>query len=121
MNKSKLNLIIDLGLLILMAGISGIGFLIKYIMPSGHAIRHEGVQAFASQIAGMNRHGWGDIHWYLSLIFIVFLIAHIVFHWKMILSMFKRLIPNDSLRIFIWVILIVIVFCLMGSPFLFML
>ena len=121
MNKTKLNLIIDICLLIVMAGISGIGFLVKYIMPCGHAVRHGGAKMYASHLCGMDRHGWGDIHWYLGIILIVLLVLHIVFHWKMVTSMFKHLIPNEGTRNVVVAILLLIVLVCMIGPFVFML
>lgn len=121
MNKTKLNLIIDIILLIAMAGIAGIGFLVKYIMPCGHAVKHSGAQVYASNLWGMDRHGWGDIHWYLGIIFLVLLLAHIILHWKMISAMFKQLIPNEGLRTVVAVVLVLIVIVCLIGPFLFML
>ena len=121
MNKSKLNLSIDMILLILLAGISGIGFLVKFIMPCGHAVRNGGAHTYASQMMGMDRHGWNDIHWILGLIFLVFLLLHIVLHWKMINTMFKQLIPHQGTRSFVVALLILIVVLCMCGPFLYML
>ena len=100
-NKSYLNLFVDIILFLHLAGISGIGFLIKYVLPSGHAISHKGVQAHASQVWEMGRHEWGDIHWILGILFLIFLLVHIILHWKMIVTIFNRMIPNIMGRIIV--------------------
>ena len=119
-NKSYLNLIIDITLLLLLAAISGISFLMKFIMPSGHAIRDKGAQAYASQVWGMGRHDWGDIHWILGLLFLLFLVLHILLHWGMILSIFNRMIPNKTGRVIVYAAIIIIISILLIGPFLYL-
>jgi len=33
-------------------------------------------------ILGITRYDWGDIHWMLSLIFIILIFAHLILHWN---------------------------------------
>lgn len=97
-NKSNLNFIIDAILLILLSGILGVGLLIKYVLLTGH----EKVELFGANIEqtifGLDRHQWGDIHLYVGFAFLILMILHIIFHWRMILSMFNKLFEKLVLK-----------------------
>ncbi|MHC4076764.1 MAG: DUF4405 domain-containing protein [Planctomycetota bacterium] len=65
MKRAKLNLIIDALLLLCLAGIAGIGFLIKYVLVPGYQrweIYGRNVSLF---LWGLDRHQWGTIHFRL--------------------------------------------------------
>jgi hypothetical protein len=98
-DKSKLNLIIDLILLILMMPITGIGFLMKYVLVAGF----ERNMLYGNNVEllfwGQTRHQWGSIHLILSVLFLLLLFLHIILHWKMIVGIFRRMIPNKTIRI----------------------
>jgi hypothetical protein len=98
-DKLKLNLCIDFILLLLLAAMAGIGLLIKYVLVSGenrNLIYGDNINLL---FWGSDRHEWGSIHLIIGLIFIFFLVLHIIFHWNMILCLLKRLIPNKISRI----------------------
>ena len=48
----------------------------RYVLPprSGQAV----------EILGMSRHEWGDIHFYITFIFLIILSVHLFLHWKFI-------------------------------------
>jgi hypothetical protein len=114
-NKSKLNLSIDIIMLMLLIPVAGIGFLMKYVLVSGverNIIYGNNVDL---EFLGLTRHQWGTIHLTLSIIFLVLLILHIILRWKIIICLFSRLIPAVSIRI----VLFLVLFCLiiLISPF----
>jgi len=37
----------------------------------------------------MSRHGWGEIQFYFTFIFLVILSIHLVFHWKFLRSVLR--------------------------------
>lgn len=39
---------------------------------------------------GLDRHGWGDIHFYAAILFLITLILHLYFHWAWIKSFFVK-------------------------------
>ena len=39
----------------------------------------------------MTRHEWGDIHFYLSVLFIALIMVHIILHWNWIKCYFKSM------------------------------
>lgn len=97
-DKAKLNLTIDIILFFLLMAMAGLGFLIKYTLLSGekrNAIYGNNVNL---ELLGMDRHQWGTVHLIVSIVFVIFIVLHIIFHWKMIVAFFKILIPNQIIR-----------------------
>lgn len=98
-NKSNTNFIIDTVMLLLMMALTGTGYVRKYILLSGRAAR----EAFGSKVEmtllGMNRDSWATIHLYIGYILLFFLLLHIILHWNQIKVMYRKLIPNETLRL----------------------
>jgi hypothetical protein len=100
-NKSKLNLSIDIIMFVALMAIAGIGFLIKYVLIPGfkrNLIYGKDVELF---YWGLDRHQWGTIHLIISFVLLFLLVLHIIFHWKQIVSIFKRMIPVKHARYFL--------------------
>ena len=98
MKRAKLNLIIDALLLLCIAGIVGIGLLIKYVLVPGYQhweIYGRNVSLF---FWSLDRHQWGTIHFIVGLVFLALLVLHVVLHWSMIVSIYRKLIPNRFAR-----------------------
>lgn len=102
-NKTKLNLLIDAIMLVLLMAIAGLGFLIKYILIPGYKRNLVYKNDVELYFMGLSRHEWGSIHLYLSFIFLALMILHIILHWKMITCIFKQMITGRVLRIIITV------------------
>lgn len=54
------------------------GVLMRYVLPPGSG--HSRV------IWGLDRHDWGDVHFWISLVFLGTLAVHLVLHWRWIVS-----------------------------------
>ena len=77
--KSKLNFTIDvLGLVFLIAMV-GTGLIIRYILPPGSGGRGGGHGLI---LWGMDRHEWGDVHFWLSVALLGLLTLHVALHWS---------------------------------------
>lgn len=100
-DKSKINLIIDILLWFALAAVTGIGGLIKYTLPSGADQRLAGETHVNYTLWGLDRHEWGDIHLYAGLFLIILLLLHLVLHQKMIVGIWKRMVPARTPR---WII-----------------
>lgn len=76
MKKSKLITLIDIAAFISFIFVVSTGVLMRYVLPprSGQYI----------EILGMSRHEWGDIHFYITFIFLVILSIHLILHWRFI-------------------------------------
>ncbi|MBN1346817.1 MAG: DUF4405 domain-containing protein [Phycisphaerae bacterium] len=82
MKRNTLNFIIDLLALLLMWGLLTTGLLIKYVLPpgSGHWLA----------VGGMNRHDWGDIHFWLAVGICALMILHVLLHWQWVCGTVRR-------------------------------
>ncbi len=96
--KSKLNIIIDIILLILLVAMAGGGFLIKYILIPGSKRNIIYGADVDLQVLGLDRHQWGSIHLIISIAFVVLIIFHIIFHWDMVVAILSRMIPRKAVR-----------------------
>ncbi len=116
-NKPKLNLSIDILMFMLMIPIAGIGFLIKYVLVPGFK-RND---IYGSDVElyywGIDRHQWGTIHLILSFVLLFLLLLHIVFHWKQIVGIFKKMVPTKALRVILSSLLVVFTFIFGITPF----
>jgi len=98
-DKSKFNIIIDLIMLLLMMSIAGIGFLMKYVLVPGFKRNVLYGNNVELEFLGKTHHQWGTIHLILSIALLALLLLHIILHWKMIVSISKRMIPIRIIRI----------------------
>ena len=86
--------------------ITGIGFLMKYVLVAGYKrnLLYDGnVELY---FLGFTRHEWGSIHLWLSVFFLLLLAFHIVLHWKMIACIFQCMVPIKLWRIVVVVIIV---------------
>ena len=104
--KTKLNLSIDIIMFLVMMAVAGIGFLIKYVLISGHSRKEVYGRDVELYYLGLDRHEWGSIHLILSFLLLFFLLLHIVFHWKQITAFFKSMISAKKWRVVLSVILV---------------
>ena len=118
MKKSTLNFLIDGIMFLLMGLLAGIGLLIKFVLLSGEdrwIIYGKNVDI---TFWGLDRHEWGRIHLIVAIILIVFLVLHIIFHWKIIICLCKGLISGKAFRFVIAVAFSIITVLLVIFPFL---
>ncbi len=79
MKKSDWQYLVDTLLFICMFGIAFIGILMGFFLAEGPTVRES-----AKYFLGLHRHQWGDIHLYLSLVFILLIIIHLMLSWSWI-------------------------------------
>jgi uncharacterized membrane protein (UPF0182 family) len=65
-------------------------------------------EASERTILGITRYDWGDIHWTLSLIFIILIFAHLVLHWNWAKVNFKKYLRMKPKTLITIVILLTI-------------
>lgn len=110
LNKSNLIKWIDIIAFIGFVFVVSTGVLMRYVLPpaSGRSI----------EIFGMNRHEWGDIHFYITLIFLIILSIHLLLHWKFIRNiLFGRLKEAGSMRLAIGLVAFIAVLAIASAPF----
>ena len=117
MTKGKWNFIIDAIMLVLMAVIAGLGLLIKYVLLSGSERWIKYDRSVDLSFWGLDRHYWGKIHLILAIILGVFLVLHIILHWKIIICLYKKFLKNRTTRIVIGICFTIITILLIVFPF----
>ncbi len=115
--KSKFNLIIDGIMLVVLTGLAGLGFLIKFILIPGE----ERWEIYGANVdmrfLGLDRHEWGSIHLTLGYIMIGLLFLHILLHWRIILGIFRTMTIKKSVRFGVLFTFILLGIFLILSPF----
>jgi small-conductance mechanosensitive channel len=86
MKKSDWQYLVDTLLFICIVGIAFIGFLMGLVIPKGPQASES-----AKYFLGLHRHQWGNIHFYLSLALVVFIIIHLVLSWSWIKGKARQL------------------------------
>jgi len=115
-DKLKLNLSIDIIMLLLMMPIAGIGLLIKYVLIPGMQRNSTFGNNVDLEFLGMTRHQWGTIHLILGIVFLSFLALHIILHWKMIMGIFQRMVPGKTLQLVCTFMLIALSLTMIAFP-----
>ena len=100
MKKAKLNLVIDVIMLVVMMALIGVGLLNRYVLLTGQQKWEKYGENPEFYLWGFDRHDWNYIHFILGLILFGLLVFHIWFHWKLILNIYKNLIRNKKTRVF---------------------
>ena len=117
MKKTRLNLIIDGLLLLLVSAMAGMGLLMKYVLVPGYLrweIYGRNVELF---FLGLDRHEWGKIHLIIGYIFLGLLLLHVFLHWRMIIETYRKMIPNRLARRVTAAVLIIIIIALFTFSF----
>ncbi len=108
MDRPRFNFIIEIIMFVLLAAIAGIGLLMNYILLPGREAQVAYGRRVDLYLFGLDRHQWGDIHFYLALTMLAFLALHIYLHWSLVVGLFQRLITTPKTRsIAFWIFLIV--------------
>jgi len=78
MNRTQLNVVIDAAAFVAFVLLTTTGVLMRYLLPPG--------SGHYAAIWGLDRHGWGGIHFWISVALFAVLSMHLVLHWRWILS-----------------------------------
>jgi hypothetical protein len=84
MNRTLANVVVDLLAAMLFVGMIATGYVLRFPLPPG--------TNRTLTLWGLTRHQWGGIHYWISLILLGVIAAHLVLHWKWIATVVgKRL------------------------------
>jgi len=86
MDKAKINYIIDCIMGLSFVGVAITGLIIFFFLPSG--IQGGGEQQFMN----ITKHNWSAFHEWAGIIMLLFVIIHLILHWRWILSMTKAIL-----------------------------
>ena len=111
MKRSKMNSLVDIVSFGAFIFLTSTGILVRYILPPG--------SGRFTTLWGLDRHAWGDIHFWVALAFFACLSAHLFLHWKWILSLLKgKKRQGSGLRAGLGIVGVVTVLALALAPFL---
>ncbi|MFC2125813.1 DUF4405 domain-containing protein [Bacteroidota bacterium] len=79
--KSSLNLLVDILSYVSFVLLATTGFLMYFVLPSGTGFRY--------QVWGLDRHQWGDVHFWASIFFLATILLHLILHWRWIWIMIR--------------------------------
>ncbi len=109
-NKAKVVMFIDILAFISFVFVVSTGVLMRYVLPHGSGRYIE--------IFGMSRHEWGEIHFYITFIFLTVLATHLILHWKFIQKVFQgRAKESSSSRLILGLIGLIAILALAAAPF----
>jgi hypothetical protein len=109
MNRTLVNIIIDLVATQLFLGMIATGYLLRFPLPPG--------SNKTLTLWGLSRHQWGDIHFWISLGLLAVLMIHLALHWNWIVTVIGKrchLIKTSQpslVRSAIWTIGVFIALC----------
>ncbi len=78
MKRTAVNLIVDIVAFIGFVVLTTTGILMRYILPPG--------SGGYLTLWGFDRHEWGDIHFWVSIVFFSILAFHLFLHWRWVLN-----------------------------------
>jgi hypothetical protein len=79
--RAKLNFAVDTVAFMAFVLLIATGILIRYVLPPG--------SGHFSELWGMDRHEWGEIHFWIAVTLLGSLVLHLFLHWRWIISMVK--------------------------------
>ena len=98
-----LNIVIDFVMLIAMALVSISGFILEIVIPSRH-----GVTPWSSQLLGLGRHDWGEIHLWAGIVLVILLTIHFLLHINIVSAFVKKKCPNHILQILLYILFLML-------------
>lgn len=111
MKRTDLNFIIEATAFIGFIVLTTTGVLMRYILPPG--------SGHYSTIWGLDRHEWGGIHFWISVVFFSLLTLHLILHWRWIVSVISgRPREGSSLRAGLGIVGLVTIVAFAISPLL---
>jgi hypothetical protein len=110
-SKSTTNFLVDAAALAAIGLLSATGVLIRYVLPAG--------SGHFSQVWGMDRHQWGQIHFWIAVVLLSAVAIHLLLHWNWVVSMVKgRPGGRSAIRVGLAIVGVLILAGLMLAPFL---
>ncbi|MEN6408014.1 MAG: DUF4405 domain-containing protein [Thermoguttaceae bacterium] len=111
MKKATFNAWVDAVAFMAMALLAATGVLIKFVLPPG--------SGHFSEIWGMDRHQWGDVHFCFAVTLAVAVVVHLCLHWRWVVATVQgRSESGSTWRVALAVVGLLILIGLVASPFL---
>jgi len=92
MSKTKLNYLLDVVIAVAFIASALTGIVFLFAGSGGYQGGRN--PAFQTEILGLNRSLWSDLHTWVSLVMMGGIAIHLVLHWNWIVCMTKRMFEN---------------------------
>jgi len=110
MKRTTINFIIDAVGFAGFVFLTTTGVLVRYVLPPGSGRR--------AVLWGMNRHEWGDLHFWIAIAFFCVLGLHLFLHWRWIVHMVRdKPREGSGLRFALGLVGILAVLAIALTPF----
>ena len=110
MKRANLNFLVDAVALIAFVLLAATGVLVRYVLPPG--------SGHFSALWGMDRHQWGQVHFWIAVVLMASLGLHLFLHWRWVLCMVKgRPREGSGLRVALSLVGIIALAALTAAPF----
>ena len=111
MRKSNVNFFVDAVAFAAFVFLTATGVLVRYVLPPG--------SGHFSKLWGMDRHAWGQIHFWIAVALMGALALHLLLHWRWVVSMVKgRPREGSGVRVALAVVGVLALAGLAVAPFL---
>jgi hypothetical protein len=109
MKRARLISLIDIIAFIAFLFLTSSGILLRYLLPAG--------SGRWSEVWGMTRHEWGELHFWVSVFFFAVLAFHLLQHWRFVLGLFRgHLLECMRLRVALGLVGLIAVVLLSLAP-----
>ena len=112
-DRKNLNFIIDSIAFVILMVMTSTGLLMRYYLPPGLCDKRH-------TMLGLQRHEWGDLHFWLALVFFSLMALHIFLHWRWIVCVVTgKSREGSGMRAAMGIFGLVMVVILSAAPFFF--
>jgi len=73
LKRTNVNFLVDALALVALVFLTATGAIIRYVLPAG--------SGNTRALWGLDRHGWGHVHFWIAIAFFVAMVVHLVLHW----------------------------------------
>jgi len=91
MRKSTLNYLVDGLTSIMVFGVIATGLVMRFTLPPGSGGRH-GIGGRHLVLWGMDRHTWGELHFWLAVVMAGLFVIHLALHWTWVCNTTQRIL-----------------------------
>ncbi len=98
MDKPKLRFVVQALMFLCLMALAGIGLLMEFVLIPGRKTIAKYGRNVNLTFLGLDRHDWGEVHLYFALIFLALLAIHLALHWKKIVGLYEKTIPDHKRR-----------------------
>ena len=121
MDKPKLRFVVQALMFLGLMALAGIGLLMEFVLIPGRETIAKYGRNVNLTFLGLDRHDWGAVHLYIAIIFLSLLAVHLALHWKKLVGLYEKMIPDPKRRniialVFLLVSVILIYFAFLVSP-----